>query len=185
MDDVCPVAKAGLTSTPTTSHLRSYVAPRSLEEHYDELGTVLTLAEAILFSEESMVQCTKAEASKRTNLERYRPITHLQGAGAGAWLWNSLTAAANGKNALERLERAHCLAPVGSHMMVAGLQTQFSTKSKAGSTAKPRSSCWGSKRRTGGPCADRVLPRKLRGRERKELSTWCVGVASTAIEEAT
>ena len=133
-----------------------------------------------------MVQCTKAEASKRTNLERYRPITHLQGAGAGAWLWNSLTAAANGKNALERLERAHCSSlPFGVPYDGCRFADAIFHKIKSRLDRKAPILVLGD------PSAEPVghvptvsFSANYVGGSAKELSTWCVGVASTAIEEA-
>ena len=50
MDDVCPLAQSGLNidpdNIPPWEHTLHHA---SLEEHYDEVGAVLTLAEAFYF----------------------------------------------------------------------------------------------------------------------------------------
>lgn len=168
---------------PTWEHTLHHA---SVEEHLEELGSVLALTEAILFSKDSMIQCTKSEEITIKDTARYRPISHLSGAGSGAWLWHSLTSAAQGKNALERLERAHTSTlPFGVpfqdcryadavfHIVKCALHNTKPLLALGDPTAEPTRA------------APTVSFRSnYVGGTTNTLNTWGVGVASTAIEEA-
>lgn len=168
---------------PTWEHTLHHA---SVEEHLEELGSVLALTEAILFSKDSMVQCTKSEEITRKDTARYRPISHLSGAGSGAWLWHSLTSAAQGKNALERLERAHTSTlPFGVpfqdcryadavfHIVKCALHKTKPLLALGDPTAEPT-----------GAAPTVSFRSNYVGGTTNTLNTWGVGVASTAIEEA-